>query len=79
MSERKTDTRIKIHLGGLIVKAGLDHLDPALLYGGLLAMKRTLTDPARRDGFVTGWTKMGSEAGVPSHPKGVRNMITSED
>lgn len=79
MSERKLDTRLKIHLGGLIVKAGLDHVDPALLYGGLLAMKQVLNDPTRRDKFVAGWTKTGSGAGVPSHPKGVRSLITSED
>jgi hypothetical protein len=74
--DRKLDTRVKIHLGGLLVKSGIHHLDPALLYGALLSVKRVLEDPAKRDKLSAAWTQAGVEAGVPSHPEGVRDMLT---
>ena len=43
---RKQDTRKKIMLGGLIIKAGLDYLHPKdaeVLYGMLLTNKRLLS------------------------------------
>lgn len=45
--QRKEDARKKIMLGGLLVKAGLDHFhphDPATLYGMLLHGKELLND-----------------------------------
>jgi len=45
--DRKLDTRVKIHLGGLIVKTGIHHMDPALLYGALLSVKKVLEDPTK--------------------------------
>ncbi|WP_341763528.1 conjugal transfer protein TraD [Candidatus Tisiphia endosymbiont of Beris chalybata] len=45
IQQRKNDTRKKIILGGLFVKAGLDHFyphDPATLYGMLLHGKDLL-------------------------------------
>lgn len=45
--QRKEDARKKIMLGGLFVKAGLDHFhphDPATLYGMLLHGKELLND-----------------------------------
>ena len=35
-SARKADTRRKIELGGLVIKAGIDELDRAALLGALL-------------------------------------------
>jgi hypothetical protein len=75
-NDRKIDTRVKIHLGGLLVKAGLDDLDPALLYGALLTVRKTLEDPTIRDKFTAAWTKTGVASGVPSHPAGVPAMLT---
>lgn len=46
--DRKADAHKKIMLGGLIIKAGLDHFhphDPATLYGMLLYSKNLLQDP----------------------------------
>lgn len=43
--DRKEDARKKIQLGGLLVKAGLDHMHPKdayILYGMLLDCKRAL-------------------------------------
>ena len=41
-SERKQDTRHKIQLGGLIVKAGLGGEEKALILGILLEAKRAI-------------------------------------
>jgi hypothetical protein len=54
-NDRKIDTRVKIHLGGLLVKAGLDDLDPATLYGGLLALRRTLDNPDKQQEYIAGF------------------------
>ena len=43
---RKKDTREKIELGGLIVKAGLRYEKRALLYAALLELKAKLMDDA---------------------------------
>lgn len=43
--ERKLDTRRKIAMGGLVVKAGLDHEDPAVLLGMLMSAARVLSSP----------------------------------
>ena len=43
--DRKEDARKKIQLGGLFIKAGLDHMHPQdayILYGMLLDCKRAL-------------------------------------
>ncbi|MDP5083106.1 MAG: conjugal transfer protein TraD [Rickettsiaceae bacterium] len=43
--DRKEDARKKIQLGGLLVKAGLDHMHPKdayILYGMLLDCKRAM-------------------------------------
>ena len=47
--ERKADTRRKIQLGGLIVKAGLAAEDPAVLLGMLTAGARVLKSPSAAD------------------------------
>jgi hypothetical protein len=55
--QRKDDARKKIMLGGLFVKAGLDHFhphDPATLYGMLLHSKDLLnSNPAYAEKFKT--------------------------
>ena len=42
MQERKEDTRRKIQLGGLIIKAGLHEVPTAVLLGLLLEAKENL-------------------------------------
>ncbi|MBN8523231.1 MAG: conjugal transfer protein TraD [Rickettsiales bacterium] len=59
--ERKADARKKIMLGGLFVKAELDHFhphDPATLYGMLLDAKtRMQADPT----LTNKWRTLGKE------------------
>lgn len=61
LDSRKEDARKKIQLGGLIIKAGLDHMHPEeayVLYGMLLDCKRVLQDsPAIKEK----WTILGKE------------------
>ena len=40
--ERKRDTRKKIALGGLVIKAGLEHEEPAVILGMLMSAARVL-------------------------------------
>lgn len=56
---RKKDTREKIELGGLIVKAGLRHETRALLFGLLLEGSRRLQCD---DGERSRLTALGAEA-----------------
>jgi hypothetical protein len=56
---RKRDTRDKIELGGLIVKAGLRYERRALLLGALLDLKQRLeAEPDLRDRLLV----IGAEA-----------------
>ena len=59
--DRKEDARKKIQLGGLLVKAELDHMHPAeayVLYGMLLDYKRAMQEkPAVKER----WAKLGRE------------------
>jgi hypothetical protein len=55
--DRKEDARKKIQLGGLLVKAGLDHMHPKdayILYGMLLDCKRAMQVKQR-------WGNLGKE------------------
>ena len=59
--ERKKDARKKIMLGGLFVKAELDHFhphDPATLYGMLLEAKRRMQDDPL---LASKWRTLGQE------------------
>lgn len=59
--ERKLDARKKIMLGGLFVKAGLDHFhphDPATLYGMLLDAKAAMT---KNPNLEQKWRDLGKE------------------
>ena len=58
---RKEDARKKIMLGGLFVKAELDHFhphDPATLYGMLLEAKNRMQDDPL---LVDKWRTLGQE------------------
>ncbi|CAM5279661.1 MAG: conjugal transfer protein TraD [Xanthobacteraceae bacterium] len=56
--DRKKDTREKIQLGGLIVKAGLRYEKRALLLGMLIdAAERARTSEAERERLATIGTK----------------------
>lgn len=56
---RKKDTRDKIELGGLIVKAGLRFEKRALLLGALMDLQRRLNSD---EGERTRLTAIGAEA-----------------
>jgi len=59
--DRKEDTRKKIQLGGLIVKAGLDHMHPReayILYGMLLDCKNALS---KKPEIKDRWAELGKE------------------
>ena len=59
--ERKADARKKIMLGGLFVKAELDHFhphDPATLYGILLDAKNRMQDDPL---LISKWRTLGQE------------------
>ena len=59
---RKKDTREKIELGGLIVKAGLRYEKRALLLGMLIdAAERARASEAERDRFAALGTKAFSD------------------
>lgn len=56
---RKKDTRDKIELGGLIVKAGLRHQKRALLLGALIDVSRRIRED---EGERARLTALGVEA-----------------
>ncbi|MGH7814644.1 MAG: conjugal transfer protein TraD [Candidatus Binataceae bacterium] len=59
--QRKLDTRRKIALGGLVVKAGLDREDPSVLLGMLMAAARVLAS-ADADEHRKRWRERGDSA-----------------
>ncbi len=58
LKERKMRTRHLIEMGGLIVKANLDHLSTNTLYGSLLSLKNSLT---KQSDIKEQWTKTGKD------------------
>ena len=46
--QRKADTRHKIQLGGLIIKAGLGHVDAMALLGLLVTHRDAARDPGEQ-------------------------------
>ena len=60
-AERKTDTRRKIQLGGLIIKAGLASEEPAVLLGMLTAGARVLNTPNALESRRR-WKELGNRA-----------------
>ena len=59
IKERKMRTRSLIEKGGLITKAGLDHLPSNALYGALLSLKKDLDD---NENLLAGWVIKGNAA-----------------
>lgn len=67
--ERKADTRRKIMLGGIIIKAGLDYLHPhdaRVIYGMLLDGKQLLET---KPWLIEKWRNMGKDITVPKDSK----------
>ena len=59
IKERKMRTRHLIEVGGLVVKAGLDHLPTNTLYGALLSLKNNLE---HNNSIQEEWTNSGKAA-----------------
>ena len=59
IKERKMRTRFLIEKGGLIIKAGLDHLPANALYGALLSLKEQI---AANEKIVSSWVVKGNAA-----------------
>jgi hypothetical protein len=60
-TERKTDTRRKIQLGGLIIKAGLASEEPAILLGMLTGGAKALNAPNAVESRRR-WKELGDRA-----------------
>ncbi|MBA8862765.1 hypothetical protein FHW19_004516 [Ochrobactrum anthropi] len=59
--DRKQDTRQKIELGGLVVKAGLRHADKAFILGALMqAAALPLHSPERQKLTTTGGKELSA-------------------
>lgn len=59
--ERRQDTRRKIQLGGLVIKAGLADEEPAVILGLLAAARRVLSGPNAADSRRR-WKELGDQA-----------------
>jgi hypothetical protein len=60
-AERRLDTRHKIQLGGLVIKAGLAGEEPAVLLGILTAARRVLNGQHAADSRRR-WQELGDKA-----------------
>ncbi|HKV54720.1 MAG TPA: conjugal transfer protein TraD [Candidatus Binataceae bacterium] len=60
-AERRRDTRRKIQLGGLVIKAGLADEEPAVILGLLSAAQRVLTGQHAADSRRR-WKELGDQA-----------------
>jgi hypothetical protein len=60
-AERRLDTRHKIQLGGLVIKAGLGNEEPAVILGILTAAERVLSSQTAADSRRR-WKEMGDKA-----------------
>ncbi len=56
--ERKLDTRRKIAMGGLVIKARLDREEPSVLLGMLMSAARVLSSP-NADDYRKRWRERG--------------------
>jgi hypothetical protein len=63
-AERRRDTRRKIQLGGLVIKAGLAGEEPAVILGLLAAAKRVLSGGHAADSRRR-WKELGDQAFGP--------------
>jgi hypothetical protein len=62
--ERRRDTRRKIQLGGLVIKAGLADEEPAVILGLLAAAKRVLSGQQAAASRQR-WKELGDQAFGP--------------
>ena len=60
-TERRQDTRRKIQLGGLVIKAGLADEEPAVILGLLTAAQRVLSGQNAADSRRR-WKELGDKA-----------------
>src|SRR5271155_579566 len=60
-ADRRLDTRHKIQLGGLVIKAGLGDEEAAVILGLLTAAKRGLSSPNAADSRRR-WKELGDQA-----------------
>jgi hypothetical protein len=60
-SDRRLDTRRKIQLGGLVIKAGLADEEPAVVLGLLTAAKRVLSSQSAAESRRR-WKEIGDKA-----------------
>jgi len=60
-ADRRRDTRRKIQLGGLVIKAGLAEEEPAVILGLLAAAKRVLNGAHAADSRRR-WKELGDQA-----------------
>jgi hypothetical protein len=63
-AERRRDTRHKIQLGGLVIKAGLAGEEPAVLLGLLEAARRVLSGTHAANSRQR-WKELGDQAFGP--------------
>jgi Conjugal transfer protein TraD len=60
-ADRRLDTRRKIQLGGLVIKASLDDEEPAVILGLLTAAKRALSGQNAAE-VRRRWREIGDKA-----------------
>lgn len=67
MSIRTTDTRRKIELGGLVIKAALEHESKAVIFGALMLASKALNG-TNAESIRARFSAAGDAAfGEPSH------------
>ena len=76
LKERKMRTKALIQQGGLITKAGLDHLPINALYGSLLSLKEQLGD---NENLVSGWIVKGNAAFTAESKKTTPIILKFDD
>jgi hypothetical protein len=64
-ADRRLDTRRKIQLGGLVIKAGLADEEPAVILGLLTAAKRVLSSQNAAESRRR-WKEVGDKAFGPA-------------
>lgn len=52
IKKRKQETRRKIELGGLVIKAGMDQYDKATVLGALIYIKKQMNDDENFEQFI---------------------------
>ena len=76
LKERKARTRHLIENGGLITKAGLDHLPSNVLYGALLSLKEQINESQE---IIAAWIVKGDAAFNEEQQKFTPVILTFEN